>query len=101
MLTGVEQNKTSLQIFQTDSSRSATLIFFDPMSGIADFHLDLRVGAGHAKPQLQGRRRGFTAVLDGVLHQWLKNDPWNQGFARFSVDLAVDAQVPVKTTFSR
>jgi hypothetical protein len=41
VLTGVEQGKTSLQIFQTDSAAGAILVCFDPMSGIADFHLEL------------------------------------------------------------
>ena len=102
MLTGVEQGKTSLQIFQTDSTAGAVVfVCFDPMSGIADFHLELRAGAKHMKPQLQGRGRGFTAVLNGVFNQRLKNDAWNQGFPRFIVDLAVDVQFPVKTELSR
>jgi hypothetical protein len=55
MLTGIEQGKTSLQIFQTESTAGAVVfVCFDPMSGIADFHLELRAGAKHMKPQLQG-----------------------------------------------
>src|SRR3546814_14291495 len=54
--------------------------------------------AKYMKPQLQGRGRGFTPVLNGVFNQRLKNDAWNQGFPRFFVDLAVDVQFPVKTS---
>ena len=50
------------------------------------------------KPHLQGRGRGFKAVLDCVLNQRLKNDPRNQGLPRLIVDLAVDVEFPVKTS---
>jgi hypothetical protein len=51
MLTGVEQGKTPLQIFQTDSAAGAILVRFDPMSGIADFHLE-----GFEPSKVQQRR---------------------------------------------
>jgi hypothetical protein len=100
MLTGVEQGKTSLQILQTDSTAGAVLfVCFDPMSGIADFHLELRACAKYMKVQSQGRGRGLPAVFDGIFDQRLKNDAWNQSCPCFVVDLAVDVQFPVKSSY--